>query len=127
MALIGLAVAAMLVSPDQTPAPAIDMAGELFVAASVARRLFGSAGDTVLRLLTVVSLLASVNALQLMASRIPFARNRDGLLPSIFHREHPGVTLVPALLAGTALTLGFIAANTFDTVLALLAFLMVAN
>lgn len=107
--------------------PIEEMAGDPFVAASVATRLFGSTGDTVLRILTIVSLLASVNALQLIASRIPFAMSRDGLLPSILQRVHPGGTPVPALLAGTVLALGFIATNTFDTVLALLAFFFVAN
>lgn len=107
--------------------PIGEMAGDEFVAASAAARVFGPSGDTVLRVLMIVSLLASVNALQLMASRIPFALSRDGLLPSRLQRVNRGGTPTPALLAGTLLALGFIATNTFETVVARLAFFFVAN
>jgi APA family basic amino acid/polyamine antiporter len=103
------------------------MAGDPFVAATMAARLFGPGGDTVLRIVTVVSLLASVNALQLMASRIPYAMSRDRLMPSLLQRVNTGGTPVPALLASTMVALAFILSGTFDTVLALLAFFFVAN
>lgn len=103
------------------------MAGDPFVAATMASRLFGPAGDTVLRILTVISLFASVNALQLMGSRVPYALSRDGLLPPLFAHVNKGGTPLPALLAGTAVALAFILTGTFDTVLALLAFFFVAN
>ncbi|MEO8803803.1 MAG: APC family permease [Rudaea sp.] len=103
------------------------MAGDPFVAATMASRLFGPAGDTVLRILTVISLFASVNALQLMGSRVPYALSRDGLLPPWFANVNKGGTPLPALLAGTAVALAFILTGTFDTVLALLAFFFVAN
>ncbi len=107
--------------------PVAEMAGDPFVAATVASRLFGPTGDTVLRVLMIISLLASVNALVLMASRVPFALSRDGLLPAGLQRVNRGGTPTPALLAGTILALGFIATNTFNTVLALLAFFFVAS
>ena len=107
--------------------PLAEMAGDPFVAATVAARLFGPAGDTVVRVLTVVSLLAAVNALQLMASRVPYAMSRVGLLPSTLGRVNPGGTPLPALAAGTVLALIFIASNTLDRILALLAFFFVAN
>jgi basic amino acid/polyamine antiporter, APA family len=75
----------------------------------------------------IISLIAAVNALQLMASRIPYAMGRDGLLPARLTRVNPGGTPVTALFTGTAIALAFIATNTFDTVLALLAFFFVAN
>lgn len=102
------------------------MAGDPFVAASVASRLFGPTGDTILRILMIVSLLASVNALQLMASRIPYAMSRDRLLPASLQRVNRGGTPVPALLVGTLIALAFIATGTFNSVLALLAFFFVA-
>ena len=43
------------------------------VAAGAASRLFGSAGDVVIRVVMLLSLIATINALQLMASRVPFA------------------------------------------------------
>ena len=107
--------------------PIEEMAGDPFVAATVAARLFGPAGDTVVRVLTVVSLLAAVNALQLMASRVPYAMSRVGLLPPVLSSVNAGGTPLPALAAGTVLALVFIASNTLDRILALLAFFFVAN
>ena len=103
------------------------MAGDPFVAATVASRLFGPTGDTVLRILMIVSLLASVNALQLMASRVPYAMSLDRMLPPLLQRVNPGGTPVPALIAGTLIALAFIATGSFNSVLALLAFFFVAN
>jgi basic amino acid/polyamine antiporter, APA family len=107
--------------------PIEEMAGDPFVAATAAARLFGTAGDTVIRITMLLSLIASVNALQLMASRVPFAMSRDRLLPALLHRVNRGGTPVPALAASTMVALACIATNTFDTVLAMLAFLFVAN
>ncbi|MEO5627047.1 MAG: amino acid permease, partial [Dokdonella sp.] len=103
------------------------MAGDPFVAATAAARLFGAGGDTVLRILMIISLIAAVNALQLMASRIPHAMSGDGLLPALMGRVNRGGTPVPSLLAGSVLTLVFVISGTFDAVLALLAFFFVAN
>lgn len=107
--------------------PIREMAGDPFVAASAAVRLFGPRGDTVLRLVMLVSLIATVNALQLMASRVPYAMSRAKLFPKMFQRVNAGGTPVPAHFASAALALLFIVTNTFDSVLALLAFLFVAN
>ena len=107
--------------------PIQEMAGDPFVAATAATRLFGPSGDTILRVLMIVSLIATVNALQLMASRVPYAMSRDRLLPSMLQRVNPGGTPVPALLVGTVMALAFIATGTFNTVIALLAFFFVAN
>jgi basic amino acid/polyamine antiporter, APA family len=107
--------------------PIHEMAGDPFVAATAAARLFGPAGDTVIRVLMILSLIAAVNALQLMASRVPFALSRDRLLPAAFGAVNRGGTPVPALLLSAAVALSFIATNTFDTALALLAFFFVAN
>ena len=107
--------------------PIHDMAGDPFVAATAAARLFGPAGDTVIRLVMLVSLLAAVNAMQLMATRVPFAMSRDRLLPDLLNRVNEGGTPVPALVASTLIALTSIATNTVDTILATLAFMFVAN
>ncbi len=107
--------------------PIQDMAGDPFVAATAAVRLFGPTGDTVIRIVMLLSLIAAVNALLLMASRVPFAMSRDRLLPAFLHRVNPGGTPVPALVASTLVALACIATNTFNTILAMLAFLFVAN
>jgi APA family basic amino acid/polyamine antiporter len=107
--------------------PIRDMAGDPFVAATAAARLFGPAGDTVIRLVMLISLLAAVNAMQLMATRVPFAMSRDRLLPDLLNRVNDGGTPVPALVVSTLVALAAIATNTIDTILATLAFMFVAN
>lgn len=107
--------------------PIQDMAGDPFVAGTAAKRLFGPMGDPVLRVIMLVSMVAAVNAMILMYSRITFAMSADGFLPPILRRVTPGGTPGPSLVIGTVLAIGLIATNTFDSVLALLAFFMVAN
>jgi basic amino acid/polyamine antiporter, APA family len=107
--------------------PIGEMVGDPFVVATAAANVFGPAGDTVLRVLMIVSLLTSINGIQLVTSRIPYAMSRDGLLPARMADVNEGGTPVPSLLAGTLVAIAFIVTNTFDTVLALLAFFFVAN
>ncbi|HJU86551.1 MAG TPA: APC family permease, partial [Gemmatimonadota bacterium] len=73
------------------------MAGDPFVAATAATVVFGSQGDTVIRVLMIVSLLAAANANQLIASRVPLALGRDRLLPSAATRVNQGGTPTTAL------------------------------
>ena len=107
--------------------PLQEMAGDPFVAATAALRLFGPIGETVLRIVMIISLVATVNAILLMASRVPFAMSRDALLPRALSRVNRGGTPVVALWTSVALALLLIASNTFNTVLAMLAFLFVVN
>ncbi len=106
--------------------PVEEMAGDPFVAATAASRLFGPGADLALRALMAVSLLAAVNACLLMGSRVPFAMGRDRQLPAALARVNAGGTPTVALALSTLVALGFIATNTFDAVLALLAFFFVA-
>lgn len=103
------------------------MAEDPFVAATAATAVFGARGDVVIRVLMIVSLLAAVNANQLIASRVPLAMARDRLLPAAATRVNEGGTPTVALLAGTTVVLLLIATNTFETLLALLAFFFVAS
>ena len=103
------------------------IAGEPFVAGAAAAALFGPRGDTVIRAMMIVALLSSVNALQLMASRVPLAMSRDRLLPAFVSRVNAGGTPTGALLAGSLVMIAFIVSGTYDQVLALLAFFFVLD
>jgi APA family basic amino acid/polyamine antiporter len=103
------------------------MAGDPFVAASAGKALFGPRGDTVIRLLVLVSLLSGMNACALMAPRIMLAMSRDGLLPASLQRVNAGGTPVTAHWTGIGAAIGFIVTGTFETELALSAFFFVAN
>ena len=125
--LIVLAIYLLLNAAFLRVVPIEQMAGDPFVAATAATRLFGPVGDTVLRVLMILSLVASLSALLMMGSRVPYALSRDRLFPQLLQRVNAGGTPVPALFAGSLLALAFIASNTFETVVSLLAFFFVAN
>ncbi|MDZ4257675.1 MAG: APC family permease [Gemmatimonadales bacterium] len=103
------------------------MAGDPFVAATASTVLFGAKGDLVLRLLVLLSILGGVNALLLLASRVPLAMSRDGLMPARLDSVNAGGTPTVAHWTSVGLTLGFILSGTFNTVLAIAAFFFVAN
>ena len=103
------------------------MAGDPFVAATAGRALLGERGDVVIRLVVLGSLLGGLNALILMAPRVPLAMARDGLLPAIFTETNPGGTPTVAHWTSIGIAIGFIVSGTFNTVLAVAAFFFVAN
>jgi APA family basic amino acid/polyamine antiporter len=102
------------------------MAGDPLVAASAAGRIFGPAGDSVIRVLTIVSLLSAVLAFQMMASRVLYRLGTRGFVRSAA-LVNPGGTPTVSLLASTAVTLAMIWTGTFEKVLALTAFFFVAQ
>ena len=106
--------------------PIAEMAGDHFVAATVAERLFGTPGSTVLRLVVIISLLATLSALVLIASRIPVFLGSHAWMPGALGRLHADGTPSSALIASALMAAAFIATNSFSTVLSLLALLMVS-
>ena len=108
--------------------PMSRMAGADFAAGAAATAVFGSRGDTVFRLITIVAMLSAVNAFHLMASRVLFAMSRDGLAPARVATVNAGGTPAVALLLSTAVALLFIVfGRTFEKVVTVLAFFFVAN
>ncbi len=103
------------------------MAGEPFVASSAARALFGARGYPIVSCLTVLLLLSTVNALLLMASRVPVAMSQDGLFPAVAARVSVSGTPKASLAASAAVALLFIATGVFQSVIAIAAFYFVAN
>lgn len=101
------------------------MAGQDLVAATAAREIFGERGDTVVRAILLVSLFSAANAILLIASRLPYAMSRDGMLwrgfQQVSHSGSPRPSLVMSALATTLLLI----TGTFDQILALAAFFYV--
>jgi APA family basic amino acid/polyamine antiporter len=106
--------------------PLSKMAGEPLVAGAAAREVFGARGDTVIRTLTIVSLLSAVNAWQLMASRILYRLGAQGFVPAAEY-VNGGGTPVVGLLLSAAVSLALVLTGTFELVLAITAFFFVAN
>lgn len=102
-----------------------ELAHDKFPAETAARMVFGSGGEGVVRAVMAVTLLGSVNAILMIASRTPYAMSDDGLLPRFVSRVNAGGTPHLALTASTLATAALVLSGTFQTVLALSAFFYV--
>jgi APA family basic amino acid/polyamine antiporter len=103
------------------------IAGSNFAAGVVFERIFGVEGQLMLRGLVVLVLLSAVSANVLMAPRVVYAMSKDGLFWRGATEVNRGGTPDIALLISSLLAAGFIITNTFETVIAKLAFFFVAN
>jgi len=80
------------------------------------------------RALTIISMLSAVNAYHLMATRVLFAMGRDGLFTAKAGAVNKGGTPTFALFVSVMVAVLFIVfGQTFERVLAVLAFFFVAN
>ncbi len=102
------------------------MSGQPLVAATAANAIFGAKGDTVIRVLTIVSLLSAVNAFQLMTSRVLHRLSVFGFVPAADYVNRGGTPVV-ALLLSAAACLVMVITGTLEIVLAVTAFLFVAQ
>ena len=108
--------------------PLSSIAGQTLAAGAAAQAVFGEYGDTIIRALTIIALLSSVNALHLLATRVLFALSRDRLFSESGAKVNKGGTPAVALFISTLVTVLFIwKSRTFEKVIAVLAFFFVAN
>jgi basic amino acid/polyamine antiporter, APA family len=107
--------------------PPAQLAGQPLAVGTAVGIVFGAHGALVTQLLAIICLVSGINAYQLMASRIPMAMCRDGLLPQVCGRVNAGGTPTAGLLLSTAAAALFIASGSFQRVMALMAFFFVAN
>ena len=106
--------------------PIGQIAGQPLVAATAANAIFGGKGDAVIRILTIVSLLSAVNAYQLMTSRVLHRLSVFGFVPGADYVNRGGTPVV-ALLLSAAACLAMVITGTLEIVLAVTAFLFVAQ
>jgi APA family basic amino acid/polyamine antiporter len=108
--------------------PLNELAGTKLASGAVAEELFGARGDTIIRVLAIVSMLSTINAYHLTAPRILLAMSRDKLISGRADRVNMGGTPTTTLLLSALAALLFIlAGKTLDKVLAVLAFFFVIN
>lgn len=107
------------------PLPAL--AGKELAAGEVARTIFGDRGDTVIRLVIVLSLPSYANAVLPMSTRVLFGMSRDRLAPKWATKVNAGGTPTMALLASCVVALLFLFTGTINAVFAVLSFLFVAS
>jgi APA family basic amino acid/polyamine antiporter len=108
--------------------PISQIAGQDLAVGRAAEAIFGARGDTIIRGLTIVSMLSAINACQLMATRVIFAMSRDGLISERLVGVNEGGTPSASLFVSTAVAAVFIlGGKTFEKVIAVLSFFFVAN
>jgi APA family basic amino acid/polyamine antiporter len=103
-----------------------EFAGNDFAMGMAARRVLGLAGDNFIRVVVVVGLLSSVNAMEMATSRALYAMSRDALFFPLFARVNAGGIPGPSLWLSTAVGLCF-AMFSFERVAAILASFFVAD
>jgi APA family basic amino acid/polyamine antiporter len=107
--------------------PAGRMANDPFVGATVAQWVFGDRGDTIIRVVMVVSVLGTANALIIEASRVLHAMSRDGLFPRVGRHVNAGGTPSVTLAITAAVVLAFVFSGSSGAVLGLSALLIVTR
>jgi len=103
------------------------IAGDPFVGATMARALFGGYGDTIIRLIMIVSVLGTINAELMAIPRILLAMSRDGLFPRQAARVNAGGTPHVALGLSLAVIAVGLLSGSFQAALALDALLIVVT
>lgn len=104
------------------------MAGQDYAAGAAAQVIFGPHGDTIFRVLAILSMLSAINAYHLMSTRVLFAMSRDGLFAEKAAEVNKGGTPAVALFTSLAVAVVFIVfGQTFEKVITVLAFFFVAN
>lgn len=108
--------------------PISAIVGKEFAVGEAATVIFGVHGDTIFRILTIVSMLSSINALHLMATRVIFAMSRDGLFTTKAAVVNDGGTPSVSLWLSLMVAVLFIVfGQTAGKVLTIVAFFFVAN
>ncbi|HEX4419166.1 MAG TPA: APC family permease [Kofleriaceae bacterium] len=118
--LVNLALLAIL--------PIAQLAHATLPAADAAERLIGPRGLALITLLSMISLLPSLNAIMMIGTRILFAMGRDRLLWSATAEVNAGGTPGIATLVTTAVTVaGILAFGTFQRLVAIAACFVAIN
>lgn len=103
------------------------IAGDPFVGGTVARVLFGASGDTIIRVIMIVSVVGTINAVLIALSRVLLAMGRSGLFPRHAALVNAGGTPYVALAVSATVIAIFLASGSFSAVLGLSALFIVVK
>ena len=101
------------------------LVGSLAPAADAALLIFGSYGRQFILILSVVTVISTINAALLMIPRVLLAMARDGLFPQRLTSVNQGGTPAAALLLCTFASIGLVLTGTFETLIAVNSILIV--
>jgi APA family basic amino acid/polyamine antiporter len=107
--------------------PVPDLARSTLPATDAAQRVLGSAGGTLITVLSLISLPPLLNAIMMVGTRILFAMGRDGLLWRRTATVNTGGTPGVATVITTAVAVALIATGTFQKLVAVASFFLAAN
>jgi basic amino acid/polyamine antiporter, APA family len=107
--------------------PMSELAGATLPAADAAKIVAGARGRDLITILSVLSLVPLLNAVMMMGTRIVYALGRDQLFWSRTSNVNAGGTPGVAMLLTTAIALGLIATGTFQRLVAMTSFFLMAN
>ena len=107
--------------------PLETIAASKLPAVDAATRLFGMSGGQVIGVLALLSIIGILNTQVLYIPRVLFAMSRDGFLPRRLETVNAGGTPAIALGLTAIFIVGFILSGTFESLLALAAFLGIAG
>jgi APA family basic amino acid/polyamine antiporter len=107
--------------------PMSQLSGATLPAAGAAKIIAGAHGRDLITILSVISLVPALNAIIMMATRIIFAMARDRLFWARGSTVNAGGTPGVAMLLTGAVSLSLIATGTFQRLIAMTSFFLMAN
>lgn len=107
--------------------PMSQLVGNKLALGAAAAAIWGEHADFIIQIVTIVSLLAAVNAIQLEGCRVMYAMSQDGLFVSAGKRVNSGGTPDFGLLLSLIAEIAFIVSGTLNQVMAALALFFVTN
>jgi len=107
--------------------PMSELSGATLAAADAANIIAGAHGRGLITILSVISLVPVLNAVIMMGTRVVFAMGRDRLFWSRASAVNAGGTPVIALFLTAAISFGLIATGTFQRLIAITSFFLMAN
>jgi APA family basic amino acid/polyamine antiporter len=106
--------------------PMSQLAASQVPAADAAMLAFGSHGKQIILVISMITVVSTINSLLLVAPRILFALGRDGLLPRWIASVNSGGTPAGSLLVGALITIALVLSGSFETLIAIASILFVA-
>jgi APA family basic amino acid/polyamine antiporter len=103
-----------------------ELAASQMPAADAAGLIFGGYGRQVILIVSLVTVISTINATLLVSSRILFGMARDGLMPGWITSINSGGTPSAALFLSAGVSIALALSGSFQTILAITAILYVA-
>jgi len=106
--------------------PMAQLSASQVPAADAATRVLGPHGGQFILIISLITVVSTINALLLITPRILFAMSRDGLLPQWMTSVNSGGTPAGGLFLCALVVMGLVLSGSFDALIAIASFLFVA-